>query len=79
VDVEAPFPVLMVASVDDPYGTPTYAAARAAAWGAELVQAGALGHINGSSGLGDWPWGRALLSEFIADRPPLSRNLEQAP
>jgi predicted alpha/beta hydrolase family esterase len=76
LDVKAPFPVLMVASADDPYGTPAYAAARASAWGAELVQAGALGHINGSSGLGDWPWGRALLAGFIADRLPSPQNAE---
>ncbi|KQV56263.1 MULTISPECIES: alpha/beta hydrolase [unclassified Caulobacter] len=76
LNVKAPFPVLMVASADDPYGTPAYAAAKAAAWGAELVEAGALGHINGSSGLGAWPWSRALLTGFIADRLLSPQNAE---
>ncbi|MET3666302.1 putative alpha/beta hydrolase family esterase [Caulobacter sp. 1776] len=62
----APFPVRMIASADDPYGTLDHAAARAADWGASLVEAGALGHVNAGSGLGDWPRGRALLSDFLA-------------
>ncbi|HEY1393609.1 MAG TPA: alpha/beta hydrolase, partial [Methylibium sp.] len=27
----------------------------AAAWGAELIDAGPRGHLNAESGLGDWP------------------------
>jgi uncharacterized protein len=66
----APFPVLMLASADDPYGTLQHAAARAAAWGADLVEVGALGHVNAASGLGDWPQGKALVAEFIASLKP---------
>lgn len=58
------FPALIVASSDDPYGSLSYAQGRAAAWGAGLVVAGALGHINAASGIGDWPQGRALLEAF---------------
>lgn len=75
-NAKAPFPVLMIASADDPYGTPDYATARAATWGAELVEVGAHGHINGASGLDDWPQGRALLSSFVADRSPSTSTRE---
>ena len=60
------FPALIVASSDDPYATLDHTRLRAAQWGAGLVEAGALGHINGPSGIGDWPQGRALLAAFGA-------------
>ncbi len=60
------FPSLIVASSDDPYGSPSYAARCAAEWGSGLVDIGACGHINGASGLGDWPDGMALLRAFDA-------------
>lgn len=56
------FPALMVGSTDDPYITPARSAALAAAWGCEPADAGACGHINAASGLGDWPAGRAWLA-----------------
>lgn len=59
-----PFPSIVVASSDDPYCAPERAAVFAAAWGSRLVEAGALGHVNAGSGLGDWPRGRALLDEL---------------
>lgn len=58
------FPSLIVASNDDPYGSNSYAKARAEQWGSKLNVIGAVGHINDSSGLGDWPEGFALLHEF---------------
>lgn len=61
-----PFPVLVVASTDDPYAGPDFARRCAAEWDAGLVVAGALGHINAASGLGDWPQGAALLEAFRA-------------
>lgn len=60
-----PFPALAVVSQDDPYCSPARAAALAADWGADLVSIGTRGHINGDSGLGDWPEGRALLQALI--------------
>lgn len=57
-------PSLIIASSDDPYGTTDYARERAAAWGSGLVDIGAAGHINGQSGLGDWPQGWNLLTAF---------------
>lgn len=61
-----PFPTLIVTSSDDPYGSLSYAHGCADHWGAGLVEAGALGHINGGSGLGDWPGGWQLLTAFCA-------------
>jgi predicted alpha/beta hydrolase family esterase len=55
-----------VASSNDPYGTLDHARRRAAQWGAGFIELGALGHINGSSGLGDWPDGLNLLAAFKA-------------
>jgi serine hydrolase len=64
-----PFPSLIVASTDDPYGTLAYGRLRSTQWQAGLVIAGALGHINASSGLMDWPQGRGLLEAFCAGLP----------
>jgi len=51
---------------DDPYADFTFARRVAAAWGSELVDAGARGHLNAESGLDDWPEGRRLLDRLIA-------------
>jgi predicted alpha/beta hydrolase family esterase len=59
-----PFASLAVVSSDDPYCAPPRAQAMATDWGSELVQIGARGHINGDSGLGDWPEGVALLGRL---------------
>lgn len=59
-----PFPAIAVTSSDDPYGAPERSAAMARDWGAERVDIGPRGHINGESGLGDWPEGRALLGRL---------------
>ncbi|MFT4184927.1 MAG: alpha/beta hydrolase, partial [Rhizobium sp.] len=61
-----PFPSLLVASTDDPYGPSGYAKESACIWGSELVDVGPLGHINAASGLGDWPEGQALFRRFSA-------------
>jgi uncharacterized protein len=57
-----PFPATAVISTDDPYSSVERAGALAEAWGASLVVAGPRGHLNGESGLGDWPEGRSLLA-----------------
>jgi hypothetical protein len=62
-----PFASVAVVSSDDPYCSLPRAAAMVADWGAEIVQIGERGHINGESGLGDWPEGRALLRR-LAER-----------
>lgn len=61
-----PFPALVVASTDDPFGTIGYTKARAEQWGAGHVAVGAHGHLNAASELGDWAEGAALLEAFRA-------------
>lgn len=60
-----PFKSTLVASHNDPYCSFERARGFAAAWGSRLVDAGAVGHINAESGLGDWPQGQDLLNELI--------------
>jgi len=60
------FPSLIIASTNDPYGSLEYVKAKAVHWGSQLHVAGALGHINGASALGEWREGRALLEDFVA-------------
>jgi uncharacterized protein len=50
-----PFEAIVFSSSDDPFCAPQRARQFAAAWGAELVDAGPRGHLNADSGLGDWP------------------------
>ena len=56
-----PFAALVVHSRDDPYCSPERVIGMAADWGTATVDIGPAGHINGDSGLGDWPAGLALL------------------
>jgi len=68
-----PFPSTVVASRDDPFVTQDRARQMAADWGASFVDAGAAGHINAVSGLGDWPAGRDLLAALLARSAPPAR------
>ncbi|MES2321169.1 MAG: alpha/beta hydrolase [Pseudomonadota bacterium] len=61
-----PCPSLMVSSANDPWMSATKAALWAARWRCELVEAGALGHINADSRIGDWAQGQRCLQR-IAD------------
>ncbi|MFB6414908.1 MULTISPECIES: RBBP9/YdeN family alpha/beta hydrolase [Bradyrhizobium] len=63
------FPSLIIASTNDPYGAIEFTQRQARIWQSGLVALGPLGHINASSGLGDWPQGRALLEAFRAGLP----------
>jgi len=60
-----PFPALLVAADNDPYCDAQRSRGMAADWGARFVDRGPGGHLNGESGLGDWPEGRALLNELL--------------
>ena len=64
---ELPCPSIMVASTNDPWMTAERAAGWAQRWGSDFVNAGALGHINAESGLGDWRFGQRLL-QVLAQR-----------
>jgi predicted alpha/beta hydrolase family esterase len=54
----------VVYSTDDPYCSADRAQGIAAAWGAAATCAGAAGHLNGDSGLGDWSDAVTWLREF---------------
>lgn len=60
-----PFASVLVASRNDPYCRFERAQQLAQAWGARLVDAGEAGHLNGQSGLGDWPEGHAHLQALM--------------
>lgn len=66
-----PFPSIALLSRDDPFAHFYRMAAVAEGWGARLVDAGARGHLNAESGLGDWPEGHALLRTLAAGDPAL--------
>jgi uncharacterized protein len=62
-----PFPAIALISSDDPFCSPARAEQMAADWGATALDIGPLGHINGDSGLGDWPEGRQLLAALLEE------------
>jgi uncharacterized protein len=59
-----PFAAHVVFSSDDPFCAPSQALAMAADWGARTTALGPAGHINASSGLGNWPQGLAWLQQL---------------
>jgi len=60
-----PFPSIVVSSSNDPFLSVDRARELARDWGSRLVDIGPAGHINGDSGLGDWPEGKRLLRHLI--------------
>jgi predicted alpha/beta hydrolase family esterase len=62
-----PFPSIFVASSNDPYSGLERARFFAKKWGSRFVDAGALGHLNAESRLGDWPTGQKLLAELLGN------------
>lgn len=65
-------PSITVGSRNDPWMACDRAAEWAGIWGSNFIDAGALGHINAESGLGDWPSGLVLLQELMASVQSLS-------
>lgn len=61
-----PFPTVLVASEDDPYGTLDHSTVVAGGLGSRLVNVGLKGHINADSGLGDWREGQSLVQDHFA-------------
>ena len=61
-----PFRSRLVASTNDPFGSFSFAESCAGAWGSELFNAGAAGHINVDSRHGEWPSGWTWLRQLIA-------------
>lgn len=62
-----PFPAILIAANDDPYCDVERSRGMAADWGARFIDAGAGGHLNAESGLGEWPQGRTLLEELMKE------------
>jgi predicted alpha/beta hydrolase family esterase len=60
-----PFASRLLYSLDDPYASPVYSRQIAAAWRSPAQALGELGHVNGDSGLGDWPEGLAVLQGLL--------------
>ncbi len=61
-----PFPSTVVWSGDDPFCAPAESLRMAEGWGSAAVAIGSRGHINGDSGLAEWPAGLALLQDLIS-------------
>jgi uncharacterized protein len=59
-----PFPSVVVASSNDAYVSLERAAQFADAWGSELIDVGAKGHLNAGAGFGEWPEGLEFLRRF---------------
>ncbi|WP_374316209.1 RBBP9/YdeN family alpha/beta hydrolase [Aquabacterium sp.] len=60
-----PFPALMLASSNDPYGSLARSAGLAADWGADFGDLGPAGHVNADAGFGDWPAGWARWQAWL--------------
>ena len=60
-------PSLVVGSMNDPWMAARRAANWADTWRSGFINAGALGHINAESNLGDWEYGLALLKLLAND------------
>ena len=65
VSVVLPVPAIVVGSLNDPWMESRRARHWAKVWGAEYIDAGALGHINAESNLGDWLYGQSLLQRLV--------------
>lgn len=61
-----PFPSVVVTSTNDPKVTLERATFFANAWGSKLEVVGANGHLGSDANLGDWPFGREILSRLIS-------------
>lgn len=61
-----PFPGILVASRTDELMSFARAVVCARDWGCELVDAGAVGHLNTAAGFGPWPAGETLLARLVS-------------
>ncbi|MEO8723482.1 MAG: alpha/beta hydrolase [Sphingobium sp.] len=59
-----PFPSIVVGSHNDPYHSFEGTRTLANYWGSSFADAGRSGHINGSSNVGDWAFGKSLLNKL---------------
>jgi hypothetical protein len=59
-----PFGSIVAASTTDPLATLDRVTQMASDWGSELVNVGALGHVNPASGFGEWPLAEKLIQSL---------------
>lgn len=59
-----PFPALVVASRNDPLAEFSRVEGLARDWGADLLDAGEIGHLNPPAGYGPWPDGHRLIEQL---------------
>lgn len=59
-----PFPAIVAASTNDPLARFERVEGYAQDWGARLVNAGAVGHLNPAAGFGEWTMAETLLREL---------------
>jgi hypothetical protein len=62
-----PFPTFLAASSNDPYCPMRVAKQLARDWGSCFANAGAIGHINADSRIGDWDFGLLLLAQLVRE------------
>jgi Predicted esterase of the alpha/beta hydrolase fold len=61
-----PFPSILIASRNDPFGSFEHAGDIANAWGSLFIDAGEAGHLNAESGHGPWPEGSMVFAQFMS-------------
>lgn len=61
-----PFPSLVALSHNDPLASVEAVRAMAADWGSEILDLGAVGHLNPASGFGPWPLAEELVRRLDA-------------
>ncbi len=62
-----PFPSFLAASENDSHCKIWTARMLARDWGSRFAFAGAIGHINAKSGIGDWDFGKVLLEQLLKE------------
>ncbi|MNG41355.1 hypothetical protein D3C84_1304870 [compost metagenome] len=62
-----PFPSIVAASSNDHLASYAAVSELAHRWGSELVNLGAVGHLNPASGFGPWPLAEALICRLDAE------------
>jgi predicted alpha/beta hydrolase family esterase len=62
-----PFPAIVVASADDPGCSLPSAIALAGDWDCRFTEAGAAGHLDAASRVGDWTLGQRLLDRMLRE------------
>lgn len=61
---QLPFRTLVAASTNDPLASLARVTRMARDWGSELLNVGAVGHINPASGFGEWPLAEQLIESL---------------